>query len=98
MSLASIVTLIAVAIGVAAIALYLIIVAALLNRVSFTVGTILIGVRAIANQTQPLDDVMKSIGRDVLAIESGLGNLLAAGQLTEGAYRVPPQRMLPAGR
>ncbi len=98
MSAASIVTLIGVGVGVAAIAIYLIVIAALLNRVSFTVGTVLIGVRAIANQTAPLDDVIKSIGRDVTAIESALGGLVTSGQLEAPDYRPRRARMLPAGR
>lgn len=98
MGLATIVTLVAVFLAVATIAIDLIIIAALLNRVSFTVGTILIGVRSIANQTAPLNEVVRSIDRDVAAIESAFGGLVTSGELTSGSYRSRHQRVLPAGR
>ena len=77
----TIVTLIAVFIAVAAIALYLIVVAYILNRVSFTVGTVLIGVRAIASQCEPLAPVVRDIVNDVAAIEQTMGSLVMAGEL-----------------
>ncbi|MBA2437173.1 MAG: hypothetical protein H0V52_02335, partial [Acidimicrobiia bacterium] len=51
MGAATIVTLIGVFLVVAALAGYLITIAATLRDVSFTLGTVIIGVRAIANQT-----------------------------------------------
>lgn len=81
MGLATVVTLIGVFIGVAAIALYLINVAYILNRVSFTVGTVLIGVRAIASQCEPLTGVVRDIVNDVAAIEQTMGSLVMAGEL-----------------
>lgn len=75
----TVVTLIGVAIAVAAVALYLIIVAWTLNRVSFNVGTVLIGVRAIAQQCEPLQDVVSSIVSDVTAIEDAMRNLVSEG-------------------
>lgn len=77
----TIVTLIAVFIAVAAIAIYLIVVAYILNRVSFTVGTVLIGVRAIAAQCEPLTPVVRDIVNDVAAIEQTMGSLVMAGEL-----------------
>ena len=74
--LATIVTLI----GVFAIALvlagYLIIISLILKEVSFNVGTVLIGVRAIANQCAPLGPVIRDIVGDVRAIEEDLEALL----------------------
>ena len=74
--LATIVTLI----GVFAIALvlagYLIVIALLLREVSFNVGTVLIGVRAIASQCEPLGPVIRDIVGDVRAIEEDLEALL----------------------
>jgi uncharacterized protein YoxC len=61
---------------VAAIALYLITVAAMLHHVSFTVGTILVGVRSIAHQTAPIGGVLKEIVRDTQEIESALDSLV----------------------
>ena len=87
MPLAAIVTLVLVFVAVSAIALYLIIVAYTLNNVSFTLGTILIGVRSIAYQTEPVGDVLNGIAGDVKAIEGALGDLVA------GAGRpAPPAR------
>ena len=87
MPLAAIVTLFLVFVAVTAIALYLIIVAYTLNNVSFTLGTILIGVRSIAYQTEPVGDVLGGIAGDVKAIDGALGDLVA------GAGRpAPPAR------
>lgn len=54
MPLAGIVTLIAVGLVVAALAIYLIWVALLLRRVSFNLGTIIAGLHSIAFQAEPL--------------------------------------------
>lgn len=72
----TVVTLIGVFLGVGAVALYLIIIAYTLNKVSFTVGTVLIGVRAIAAQTEPVGNVVGDIYRGAQAIEHALANLL----------------------
>jgi hypothetical protein len=77
--LATVGTLVGVFVIVAALAIYLITIAAILRHVSFTVGTVLIGVRAIANQTAPLGPVVRDILGDVRAIEDDLEALLGAG-------------------
>ncbi len=64
------------AVVVLVLASYLITVAYLLSRVTFTLGTILIGVRAIANQTEPVGAVVAGIAGDVAAIEGALRSLL----------------------
>jgi uncharacterized protein YoxC len=86
MGLATIVTLIGVAIIVAALAFYLITIAATLRHVSFTVGTVLIGVRAIAAQCQPLQPVIRDIANDVAAIDDDLEALATGG---EGRQKAP---------
>ncbi len=92
-------TLIGVALAVAAVALYLIIVAYTLNRVSFNVGTVLIGVRAIAQQCEPLQGAVSSIVADVTAIEEAMGNLVSEGdRLALGAGRSPRERRARARR
>ncbi|HEV3400500.1 MAG TPA: hypothetical protein VG078_01665 [Acidimicrobiales bacterium] len=75
--LATVGTLVGVFVIVAALAIYLITIAAILKHVSFTVGTVLIGVRAIANQTAPLAPVVRDILGDVRAIEDDLESLLS---------------------
>ena len=80
MGLATIVTLIGVAIIVAALAFYLITIAVTLRHVSFTVGTVLIGVRAIAAQCEPLQPVIRDIRNDVAAIDDDLEALVTGGE------------------
>jgi hypothetical protein len=84
----TIVTLIGVFLAVGAVALYLIIIAYTLNRVSFTVGTVLIGVRSIAAQTEPVGNVVGDIYRGVQSIEHALSNLLGEGPAPR-ALRAP---------
>ena len=74
--LATIVTLIGVFAIAAVLAGYLIIISLILREVSFNVGTVLIGVRAIANQCAPLGPVIRDIVGDVQAIEEDLEALL----------------------
>ena len=80
MGAATIVTLLGVAIIVAAIALYLIIIATTLNHVSYTLGTVIIGVNAIVNQTDPVPKYVGIILNDVTAIDQAAKQLLAGGE------------------
>jgi hypothetical protein len=75
MSAAAMVTLIGVAIIVVALAAYLTVIAYVLNRVSFKLGTILIGVRSIANQTEPVGEVVGAILGEVEIIDDALKSL-----------------------
>jgi len=68
--------LIGTALLVAAIAIYLIVVVWILRDVSFTLGTVLIGVRAISNQVEPVGEVVGGIASNVTAIDNALGGLL----------------------
>ena len=88
MGLATVVTLIGVFLGVGAVALYLIIIAYTLNKVSFTVGTVLIGVRSIAAQCEPIGAVVGDIHRQTQAIEAALSGLLGE-QPTRRVLRAP---------
>ncbi|MDP9071414.1 MAG: perilipin family protein [Actinomycetota bacterium] len=99
MGAATVVTLIGVFVAVAAVALYLIIIAYTLNKVSFTVGTVLIGVRAIASQCEPLKGVVGDIVADVTAVEQAMGRLVAEGdRLALGAAQPRPRRLRGARR
>src|SRR5215207_8717623 len=80
MGAASIVTLLGVAIIVAALALYLIIISYTLNHVSFTVGTVLVGVKSISAQTDPVPKYVGIILNDVTAIDQAASQLLAWGE------------------
>jgi len=92
MPAAAIVTLVLVFVLVAAIATYLIIIAYTLYDVTFTLGTILIGVRSIAYQTEPVGDVLGGIAGDVKAIEEALGDLVSSA----GRSAPPARRPLSA--
>ncbi len=87
---ATIATFVGVALIVAVLALYLINICVILRHVSFTVGTVLIGVRAIAQQTQPLGPVVKGLVSDIQDIQDELAALLPDSQ--------PPPRGLHRGR
>ena len=90
MSIEAILLFVGVAIIAGAIALYLIVVAAMLNHVSFTVGTVLVGVRSIAHQTAPIGAVIKDMARDVADVESSLDALvLYADEADELASPAP---------
>ena len=77
---ATIGTFVGVAVIVAALAFYLITIAATLKHVSDTVGTVLIGVRAIAHQTEPLGPVVRDMVTDVRAIEDELDGVVSGAQ------------------
>ena len=83
----TVVTLIGVALGVGAVAVYLIIIAYTLNRVSFNVGTVLIGVRAIAAQCEPIGAVVGDIHRQTQAIANAMADVV--GEKPRRALRAP---------
>lgn len=94
MGAATVVTLIGVAICVAAIALYLINISLILNHVSFTVGTVIIGVKAIAQATEPLAGVIRDIQNNVAAIDDDLEALVTGGK---GRERKPSHSLAGVG-
>ena len=77
---ATVVTLIGVAVIVAALAFYLITISSTLSNVSFTVGTVLVGVRSIAAQTEPLAPVVRDIASNVSAIDQDFEALVSGGE------------------
>jgi hypothetical protein len=103
---ATVFTLIGVAIIVAAIALYLINICLILNHVSFTVGTVIIGVKAIAQACEPLAPVIRDIANNVASIDDDLEALVTGGEgrprkesrSLAGAGGAGGYRMLPATR
>ena len=95
MSVESILLFIGLAVAVAIIAIYLCTVSWMLRDVSFTVGTVLVGVRSIALQVQPIGGVVREIVRDIQAIEEDLEGLVTAAEEDEE----PPVRgQVGAGR
>ena len=88
MGAATIGTLVGVAVLVAALAAYLITIAWVLNRVSFRLGTVLIGVRAIVAQTDPVPKYVGIILNDVMAIDQAAKQLLSWGKGPEATDKV----------
>lgn len=84
MPAAGIVTLVAVALLVAALALYLVHVLLLLRSTSFTLGTIIAGLRAIAFQTRPVGEVVAAINDDLGEVKDALESIL--GTELNGEY------------
>lgn len=88
MGLATILTLVGVVIIVAALAAYLIVISWLLNRVSFRLGTVLIGVRAIVHQVEDVPRYVGILVNDVMAMDQAAHQLLAWGKGPDSVARV----------
>ena len=88
MGLATILTLVGVAIIVAALALYLIMISWILNRVSFRLGTVLIGIKAIVHQVEDVPRYVGILVNDVMAIDQAAHQLLAWGKGPDSVARV----------
>ena len=88
MGLATILTLVGVAIIVAALAAYLIMISWILNRVSFRLGTVLIGVKAIVHQVEDVPRYVGILVNDVMAIDQAAHQLLAWGKGPDSVARV----------
>ena len=77
---ATILTLLGVAVIVAALAIYLITITYQLYKVSYNLGTVLVGVRAIVSQVDPVPNYVGIIVNDVQAIDQAAKQLLAWGE------------------
>lgn len=88
MGLATILTLVGVAVIVAALAIYLIVIAWILNRVSFRLGTVLIGIKAIVHQVEDVPRYVGILVNDVMAIDQAAHQLLAWGKGPDSVARV----------
>ena len=74
----TIATLVVTAVIVAALAVYVLAIGLALRRLSLTLGTILIGLRAIRMQTAPLGAVLGDLTEDVDVIEDALDGVAGA--------------------
>jgi len=92
MGAATIGTLVGVTIIVAALAAYLITISYVLYRVSFRLGTVLIGVRAIVAQTDAVPKYVGIILNDVMAIDQAAHQLLSWGKTPEDISKVSRMR------
>ncbi|MGH9131847.1 MAG: hypothetical protein ACRDWV_09290 [Acidimicrobiales bacterium] len=84
-----------IALVVLALAGYLITIALILKKVSFTLGTVIIGVRAIANQTAPVGEVVGDIATNVISIQNALRGVLGLAPATPSrGVRATPRASL----
>lgn len=97
MPVAGIVTLIGVALTVAALAYYLIHVILLLRSVHFNLGTIVAGLRAIAHQTAPLEQLVGGINSELGQVQDLLEGLIAAKLGPDAVPDEPPETEQPVG-
>lgn len=72
MNLLSLLTLVAAALIVAALAIYLITVIVLLRKTLRTLGTVNVGLRAIAQRVEPLEPILSDVNADLTAVRDGL--------------------------
>lgn len=84
MPVAGIVTLVAIALAVLAIAGYLLHVIWLLYRTSFALGTIVAGLRAIAYQTRAIGPILGDVNADLAVVQEALEGVL--GVELDGGY------------
>ncbi len=76
MSALVVVTFVAIGVLVAALALTLITIIAILRSIRQTAGLILFGVRAIADQVSPVEDIVGEINADLAGVRDALRSLL----------------------
>ena len=80
------VTVILVVVLLLAVASYLLRVILVLNHVNDQLGKITFGVRAIAHQTKPINDLTESMGANLGAVAGALGDLVDdVSKIDEGA-------------
>ncbi len=84
MPVAAIVTIIGVGLLIAALAVYLVIIAIKLRGVVDTLGKVTFGVRAIAYQTRPVNELVAQIEADLRAIDEALGGVLERARVPAG--------------
>ncbi len=77
MHILSILTLVAVGLIVAALAVYLITIAVLLRKTLFTLGTINVGLRSIAQRVEPLEPILAEINGDLSGVRNALVEILS---------------------
>ena len=77
MPVAAVVCIVLFAVLILAIAAYLVRVIMVLNHVNDQLGKITFGVRAIAHQTKPINELTESMGANLGAISGALGDLVA---------------------
>jgi hypothetical protein len=97
MSFVAIVTLILVGLLVAVLAAYLVAIALILKHVNFTLGTVIVGVRAIARQVEPVNPLVEEINADLTGVKEALEGLLAKKQAAANPQPAGTARSRSAG-
>jgi hypothetical protein len=75
MALAGIVSLILIAVFCSLLISYLFRIITILVHVSFTLGTIIAGVRAISSQVETVPETVESVNQDLTPVENATNNL-----------------------
>ncbi len=88
MTVLAVLTLVAVGLIVAALATYLLIILVQLRRILFTLGTVNVGLRAIARRVQPLEPILAEINADLAGVRGALKQVLARHQAPREEERV----------
>lgn len=78
MSPVAIVTLVGAGLLVVALALYLIVIAALLWRIQTTLGLVLSRVQSIAQRADPINGLVARINADLAAVDEALGDQVSS--------------------
>jgi hypothetical protein len=76
MNLLGILTLVAVGLIVAALAASLLTILVQLRGILFTLGTVNVGLRAIARRVEPLEPILAEVNADLTAVRDGLLSVL----------------------
>ncbi|MFP5353203.1 MAG: hypothetical protein ACLGIB_11670 [Actinomycetota bacterium] len=76
MNIYGILTLVGVALLIAALAAYLLVALFLLRKTLFTLGTINVGLRAIADRVEPLEPVLAEVNSDLSGVRDALMGVL----------------------
>lgn len=92
MNLLVILTLVAVGLIVVALAVSLITIVVLLRHTLFTLGTVNVGLRAIAQRVEPLEPLIAEVNSDLTQVRSALTSALKTHQQQNGKNGSPQHR------
>lgn len=82
MHILSILTLTAIGLIVAALAAHLILIALSLRKTLFTLGTVNVGLRAIAERVEPIEPILTEINSDLSVVRDALSRILRSKEAT----------------
>ncbi len=82
MHILSILTLTAIGLIVAALAAHLILIALSLRKTLFTLGTVNVGLRAIAKRVEPIEPILTEINSDLSVVRDALARILRSKEAT----------------